>query len=601
MDRVRAAKQSKFSSENIDPLARRDASHSAHHETPDTSPSTIETERCGSSLLDASFSVRLNVDLDTDLDSDSSNDEETTGFTSTDAQHVFYDWVQQQPRDTVKMMAVMAMDAFMTRFGLTTVGAAKEVGLFLHVNEKTVRIWNRDFYNNSGSFSASKQGRHSHPFVLDDEECRHKAAAWVRENATCKGQPNMTAAKFRSWVNTELIPQSELPQGCPRQIAERTATKWLHQLGYHPQAHKKGIYIDGHEREDVIEYRKLFLRKLEILELTHLPPPLCADNQTAFQVGSETRSRTLVLIYHDESSFHANEGQSVLWAEDGRIPIRPKSQGRGLMVSDFVTEHFGLLQLDDKEFEKARKSDASISRAAREILRFGAANEGYWNSERFLKQTERAIAIAKVKFPPSTHDCVWLFDQSSGHCAFKEDSLNAKRMNVNPGGAQPRMRDTFWNGRPKKMVLRDGRPKGMKLVLQERGINTKGMKAADMRAALESHEDFKYEKTALENLLREKGQRLLFIPKFRCELNPIERVWGEAKRYTRAHCDYTFAGLERTIVPALESVRLDTIRKYFRKCREYMQAYRESKSGGKDVEQAVKTYKSHRRVFGQIN
>ena len=83
---------------------------------------------------------------------------------------------------------------------------------------------------------------------------------------------------------------------------------------------------------------------------------------------------------------------------------------------------------------------------------------------------------------------------------------------------------------------------------------------------------------------------------FHCELNPIERVWGEAKRYTRLHCDYTFAGLERTIVPALESVRLDTIRK----CREYMQAYRQGSAGGKDVEQAVKRYKSHRQVFGQV-
>ena len=73
------------------------------------------------------------------------------------------------------------------------------------------------------------------------------------------------------------------------------------------------------------------------------------------------------------------------------------------------------------------------------------------------------------------------------------------------------------------------------------------------------------------------------------------------KRYTRAHCDYTFPGLERTIVPALESVRLNTIKKHFRKCRGYMQAYREGNSGGKDMEKAVKLYKSHRRVFGSVD
>ena len=67
-------------------------------------------------------------------------------------------------------------------------------------------------------------------------------------------------------------------------------------------------------------------------------------------------------------------------------------------------------------------------------------------------------------------------------------------MNVNPGGAQPRMPDTVWNGRPQKMVLGDGRPKGMKLVLQERGINTDHMKAADIQLIFGNHEDFKFEK-----------------------------------------------------------------------------------------------------------
>ena len=136
--------------------------------------------------------------------------------------------------------------------------------------------------------------------------------------------------------------------------------------------------------------------------------------------------------------------------------------------------------------------------------------------------------------PSDRYTKVWLFDQSSGHCAFREDALNVKRMNVGPGGAQPQMRDTMWDGRVQKMVLSNGQPKGMRLVLQERGIDTTRMKAADMRIVLAHHADFKYEKTALECLMQEKGQRAIFIPKFHCELNPIERVWGEAKRFTRA-------------------------------------------------------------------
>ena len=94
---------------------------------------------------------------------------------------------------------------------------------------------------------------------------------------------------------------------------------------------KKNIYIDGHERDDVIEYRKLYLRKLDILSSTHLPPPACEDGLTAVQTGIPSATKGLVLIFHDESSFHANEGQSIMWAEEGRVPIRPKNQRRGLM------------------------------------------------------------------------------------------------------------------------------------------------------------------------------------------------------------------------------------------------------------------------------
>ena len=56
------------------------------------------------------------------------------------------------------------------------------------------------------------------------------------------------------------------------------------------------------------------------------------------------------------------------------------------------------------------------------------------------------------------------------------------------------------------MVLNDGLLKGMKLVLEERGIDTSRMRAADMQLVLASHADFKNEKTALECLMQEKGQ-----------------------------------------------------------------------------------------------
>ena len=178
-----------------------------------------------------------------------------------------------------------------------------------------------------------------------------------------------------------------------------------------------------------------------------MPPPTCTDGLTAFETGNPAAKKGLVYIFHDESSFHANEGQSVMWAEEGRVPIRPKNQGRGLMVSDFVTEYNGLLELTNEELRHESDSNPSIRKYAREILKFGSGNESYWNSEKFLKQMERAVAIADVKYPSDRFSKVWIFDQSSGHCAFRDDALNVNRMNVNPVGAQPKMRDMVWDGR----------------------------------------------------------------------------------------------------------------------------------------------------------
>ena len=93
------------------------------------------------------------------------------------------------------------------------------------------------------------------------------------------------------------------------------------------------------------------------------------------------------------------------------------------------------------------------------------------------------------------------------------------------------------------------------------------MKGDEMRATLRNMHDFKYEKTRVEKLLMDHGFRGYFIPMFHCELNPIERIWAERKRYTREHCNYIFNTLEATIGPSLDRISIELIRKYFRICK----------------------------------
>ena len=69
-----------------------------------------------------------------------------------------------------------------------------------------------------------------------------------------------------------------------------------------------------------------------------------------------------------------------------------------------------------------------------------------------------------------------------------------------------------------------GVPKGMRTVLNERGVDTTGMVADKMRETLAEMDDFKNEKSLIKHLLIWKGHIPVFLPKFHPELNPIERV-----------------------------------------------------------------------------
>ena len=82
-----------------------------------------------------------------------------------------------------------------------------------------------------------------------------------------------------------------------------------------------------------------------------------------------------------------------------------------------------------------------------------------------------------------------------------------------------------------------------------------------------------------------------------CELNDIERVWGQAKAYCRAHTNFTSMKFGQIIKPALDSLSVDLILKYARKVRDYEKAYRSVHQAVKSIEAAVKSYKSHREFL----
>ena len=102
----------------------------------------------------------------------------------------------------------------------------------------------------------------------------------------------------------------------------------------------------------------------------------------------------------------------------------------------------------------------------------------------------------------------------------------------------------------------------MKAILEERGVNTRKMKADDMRKKLSQYPDFQNQKTLLEEYIESRGHICMFFPKFHFELSAIERVWCHSKKHTRAYANGSIVRLRRLVPEGLDSVTTDLIKKF---------------------------------------
>ena len=73
---------------------------------------------------------------------------------------------------------------------------------------------------------------------------------------------------------------------------------------------------------------------------------------------------------------------------------------------------------------------------------------------------------------------------------------------------------------------------------------------------------------------------------------------GASPRNSRAYADGTVTHLQKIVLEGLDSVSVEQIKKFFRTCRDYERAYGEG-GNRREVEERVKVYKSHRRVYNQ--
>ena len=166
------------------------------------------------------------------------------------------EWFDVLDKDEKKSLAMFLCHNLALHFQLSYTKAAEMAAVMVKITDRTVRQWRSDLIINDGIMPSTKQRKYLGTGILwKNEELNKKASDYVRVNPNVKGKPNMTATVFCKWVNNDLLPNSTLEPGYPRNISLETARRWFHQLCFEFIAPRKGIFVDGHERDDVVEHR----------------------------------------------------------------------------------------------------------------------------------------------------------------------------------------------------------------------------------------------------------------------------------------------------------------------------------------------------------
>ena len=114
---------------------------------------------------------------------------------------------------------------------------------------------------------------------------------------------------------------------------------------------------------------------------------------------------------------------------------------------------------------------------------------------------------------------------------------------------------------------------------------------------LSQQQDFLDQKEWLTEVAELAGMSVIFYPKYHCELNYIENVWGWLKSYHRRHCTYNYAHLKTNLPLTIQDMPLAFIRRAARSCFRFMSAYRVGLKGP-ILDYAMRVYTSHRRILG---
>ena len=186
---------------------------------------------------------------------------------------------------------------------------------------KAIRKW-ANHYLKTKDLKETKRGCHRKiKSVIMDQDIRDQCLVALRQMPANARKPRT----FMKALNEDILLQSNIAVG------ERTATRWMHLLGFSRTPNSKGIYYDGHERPDVVISRMQYLDAMLGYEsrMRIYTDGSCKDMEIETNPLCTTQ-REVVILSHDESCFWANDDKKTQWTEVGVANSRRRIEERVL-------------------------------------------------------------------------------------------------------------------------------------------------------------------------------------------------------------------------------------------------------------------------------
>ncbi|KAF4710226.1 hypothetical protein FOZ63_005897 [Perkinsus olseni] len=263
----------------------------------------------------------------------------------------------------------------------------------LGFSSRSVSAWSRE-YELAERLEESVRVRHPKSMSPlgnpEYEDFRERLRSFIRTEAVGKGgKPNLTVQAVARWINGEL----EL--GDDSGYSERTVSRWMELLDFKLVTVKKTLYVDGHERPDVIADRARLFR-----QMAEVRPSLLSVDPETLELVPNFDAR-FILVSQDEKIHHSNDQQKRYWSDGFNAVLPKKSQGRTVMTSDFLSEVFGFIRFAESSPESPGERVGSVLDVSR---------DGYYNNDQCLDDfAECSRAVASLT--DGKMHCVFLTDR----------------------------------------------------------------------------------------------------------------------------------------------------------------------------------------------